>query len=90
MAGVVNVFNVEFGINDTALTRCLENRDFEEALHHVENGFGVSLDYGCYQRTPLFIVLSGEKSEFDGRNMPVHLALARKLIERGNVKFLFV
>ena len=80
-----SVFNVEFGINDTPLTRCLENRDFDEALHYVESGYGVSLDDGCYQRTPLFIVLSGETSQLDGRAMPVHLALARKLIERGRL-----
>ena len=41
------------------------------------------LDEGFYQRIPLYIVLSGENSTVDGEAIPIHLKIARRLIERG-------
>ena len=79
-------FNVVFGINETPLTRALETRQFEKALEYIDSRFGMCLDEGCYQRIPLYIVLSGENSAVDGEAMPVHLKVARRLIERGLVK----
>jgi len=43
------------------------------------------LDEGFYQRIPLYIVLSGENSAVDGEAMPIHLKIARRLIERGEI-----
>lgn len=79
-------FNVAFGINETSLTRALERRNYKEALEYIENRYGVCLDEGFYQRTPLHIVLSREKSRFDDKIMPVHLKIARRLIERGELR----
>ena len=83
-------FNVAFGINETSLTRALESRSYEKALEYIDSRYGACLDEGFYQRTPLFIVLSREKSRCDGKAMPVHLKIARRLVERGKQFFLFI
>ena len=76
-------FNVVFGINETPLTHALEARRFDEALEYIDSRYGICLDEGFYQRIPLYIVLSGENSAVDGKAMPIHLKIARRLIERG-------
>ena len=76
-------FNVVFGINETPLTHALETRRFDEALEYIDSRYGICLDEGFYQRIPLYIVLSGENSAVDGKAMPIHLKIARRLIERG-------
>lgn len=76
-------FNVVFGINETPLTHALETRRFDEALEYINSRYGMCLDEGFYQRIPLYIVLSGENSAVDGEAMPIHLKIARRLIERG-------
>ena len=78
-------FNVVFGINETPLTRALETRRFDEALEFINSRYGMCLDEGFYQRIPLYIVLSGENSAVDGKVIPVHLKIARQLIERGKI-----
>jgi hypothetical protein len=84
MAVAAAQFNVVLGFNQTPLTRALENRNFKEALDYIDNRYGGCLDEGYYRRIPLYIVLSGEKS-CDGKVMPVHLNIARRLIERGKL-----
>jgi len=78
-------FNVVFGITETPLTRALETRRFDEALEFINSRYGMCLDEGFYQRIPLYIVLSGENSTVDGKIIPVHLKIARRLIERGKI-----
>lgn len=78
-------FNVVFGINETPLTHALEARRFDEALEYINSRYGMCLDEGFYQRIPLYIVLSGENSAVDGEAMPIHLKIARRLIERGEI-----
>lgn len=78
-------FNVVFGINETPLTHALETRRFDEALEYINSRYGMCLDEGFYQRIPLYIVLSGENSAVDGEAMPIHLKIARRLIERGEI-----
>lgn len=79
-------FRVTFGFNETPLTFLLENRCFaaaEEMIRRDDEMVGV--DDGCYQRTPLFITLSGEKSAHDGHPCPRNLRLARLLVENGKL-----
>ncbi|KXJ22774.1 uncharacterized protein LOC110251807 [Exaiptasia diaphana] len=76
-------FNVVFGFNQTPLTEALESRNFNHALGIIESRSGSCLDEGYYRRIPLYIVLSGENSCFDGKVLPVHLKIARLLIEKG-------
>ncbi|EDO46667.1 predicted protein [Nematostella vectensis] len=83
MAAAPAVFNFVFGISETPLTQALERRNYSEALQYIDSRYGECLDEGYYRRTPLFIVLSGEQSSHDGREMPVHIQIARRLIERG-------
>ena len=75
--------NGVFGINETPLTQALETRRFDEALAYINSHHGMCLDEGPYQRIPLYIVLSGENSAVDGEAIPIHLKIARRLIERG-------
>lgn len=86
MAG--GVFHVEFGFNDTPLTRALESGNYvlaEKLIRETANPS--ALDEGCYQRTPLYICLCGLDSE-GTRPRPRNLYLARLLIERGaNVNY---
>lgn len=86
MAG--GVFHVQFGFNDTALTRALESGNYvlsERLIRETTNPS--SLDEGCYQRTPLYICLCGLDTE-ETRPRPRNLYLARLLIERGaNVNY---
>lgn len=86
MAGVV--FHVEFGFNDTALTRALESGNYTAAERIIrETNNPSSLNEGCYQRTPLFICLCGLDSE-EKRVKPRNLFLAKLLVERGaNVNY---
>ena len=83
MAAAPVSFNVVFGINETPLTHALETRRFDEALEYINSRYGMCLDEGFYQRIPLYIVLSGENSAVDGEAIPIHLNIARRLIERG-------
>lgn len=81
MAGVV--FHVEFGFNDTALTRALESGNYvgaEKIIRETNNPS--SLNEGCYQRTPLFICLCGLDVE-EKKVKPRNLFLAKLLVERG-------
>ena len=82
-AAPVQSFNVVFGINETPLTQALETRRFDDALAYINSLHGMCLDEGLYQRIPLYIVLSGENSTVDGEAIPIHLKIARRLIERG-------
>ncbi|KAK3098584.1 hypothetical protein FSP39_020939, partial [Pinctada imbricata] len=86
MAG--GVFHVEFGINDTQLTRALEKNNFVTAEKLIRDTTQASyLDEGCYQRTPLFICLCGMDEE-EQRVKPRNLYLAKLLVEQGaNVNF---
>ncbi|CAG2257658.1 unnamed protein product [Mytilus edulis] len=62
MAG--GVFHVEFGINETSLTRALESGSYGAAERLIRENINPSyLDEGCYQRTPLFICLCGTDEE---------------------------
>lgn len=81
-AAPVQSFNVVFGINETPLTQALETRRFDDALAYINSRHGMCLDEGLYQRIPLYIVLSGENSTVDGEAIPIHLKIARRLIER--------
>lgn len=76
-------FNVVFGFNQTPLTEALENRNFNQALEIIESRSGSCLDEGYFRRIPLYIVLSGEDSCCDAKVLPIHLKIARLLIERG-------
>ncbi|KAK3580495.1 hypothetical protein CHS0354_001094 [Potamilus streckersoni] len=79
----VGVFHVEFGFNDTPLTRALEIGNFVAAEKLIrENSNPSYLDEGCYQRTPLYICLCGIDAE-DQRVRPRNLYLAKLLIEGG-------
>ncbi|KAL4232720.1 hypothetical protein ACF0H5_007408 [Mactra antiquata] len=86
MAG--GVFHVEFGFNDTPLTRALESGNYMLAEKLIcETANPSSLDEGCYQRTPLYICLCGLDAE-ETRPRPRNLYIARLLIERGaNVNY---
>ncbi|XP_060076255.1 uncharacterized protein LOC132555891 [Ylistrum balloti] len=86
MAG--GVFHVEFGINETNLTRALEQGNFVTAEKLIRDTNNPSfLDEGCYQRTPLFICLCGMDEE-EKRVRPRNLYLAKLMIEHGaNVNF---
>ncbi|XP_069133563.1 uncharacterized protein [Argopecten irradians] len=86
MAG--GVFHVEFGINETSLTRALEQGNFVTAEKLIRDASNPSfLDEGCYQRTPLFICLCGMDEE-EKRVRPRNLYLAKLMIEHGaNVNF---
>ena len=76
-------FHVEFGINETQLTRLLERGLYKEAENLIKENNGPSyLDEGCYQRTPLFIVLNGE-DETRERTLQRNLYVARLLVEYG-------
>lgn len=76
-------FHVEFGINETQLTRLLERGEYREAERLIqENNSASYLDEGCYQRTPLFIVLSGE-DETGQVHTQRNLHLAKLLVEHG-------
>ena len=76
-------FHVEFGINETQLTRLLERGQYNEAENLIRENSGPSyLDEGCYQRTPLFIVLSGEDETGNVRQQR-NLYLAKLLVEYG-------
>ncbi|XP_071112304.1 uncharacterized protein [Haliotis cracherodii] len=85
MAGV---FHVEFGFNDTDLTRALEQGNYASAERLILDNVNPSfLDEGCYQRIPLFICLCG-MDEGEQRTMARNLYLAKLLIERGaNVNY---
>ncbi|XP_070569096.1 uncharacterized protein [Ptychodera flava] len=75
-------FHVVFGINQTRLTRALEDKRFGEAESTIlETHVPSHLDEGFYQRTPLYIVLCG----FDeiGQPCPRNLHIAKLLVERG-------
>lgn len=81
MAG--NVFHVQFGFNDTPLTRALESGNYtiaEKIILATTNPS--SLDEGCYQRTPLYICLCGVDME-GTKPRPRNIYLARLLIEHG-------
>ncbi|XP_071135639.1 uncharacterized protein [Mytilus edulis] len=81
MAG--GVFHVEFGINETSLTRALESGSYGAAERLIRENINPSyLDEGCYQRTPLFICLCGTDEE-QTKVRPRHLYLAKLLVERG-------
>ena len=76
-------FHVEFGINETQLTRLLERDLYKEAENLIRENNGPSyLDEGCYQRTPLFIVLNGE-DETRQTTLQRNLYIARLLVEYG-------
>ena len=76
-------FHVEFGINETQLTRLLERGLYQEAENLIRENNGPSyLDEGCYQRTPLFMVLNGE-DETRERTLQRNLYVARMLVEYG-------
>eukprot|EP00118_Oscarella_pearsei_P007807 m.39151 g.39151 ORF g.39151 m.39151 type:complete len:465 (+) comp32678_c0_seq3:70-1464(+) len=75
-------FHVKFGFSETPLTLLLERRQYNAAEEIIASG-QMSLDDGLYQRTPLFIVLSGEASQYDDKPCPRNLKLARKLLRRG-------
>ncbi|XP_013399804.1 uncharacterized protein LOC106165962 [Lingula anatina] len=79
----VNVFHVEFGINETELTQALELQHYSRAEQLIRNTSSASyLDEGCYQRIPLYISLCGQS--IDGvSNIPVNLYIAKLLIEYG-------
>ncbi|BFZ24902.1 hypothetical protein BsWGS_27941 [Bradybaena similaris] len=77
------VFHVEFGINDTPLTRALEQGNYATAERLILECPNASyLDDGCYQRTPLYICLCGV-DEYHERVAVRNFHLARLLIERG-------
>ncbi|CAG5123761.1 unnamed protein product [Candidula unifasciata] len=77
------VFHVEFGMNDTALTRALEDGNYATAERLILECPNASyLDDGCYQRTPLYICLCGV-DEYHERVAVRNFHLARLLIERG-------
>ncbi|XP_078618265.1 uncharacterized protein LOC144885926 [Branchiostoma floridae x Branchiostoma japonicum] len=83
MAFAAPIFNVSFGVNQTFLTKALEEGQYEHAKKLIiENQTASYLDEGFYQRTPLFIVLSGF-NQFNGRAIPRNLELARLLIVQG-------
>ena len=76
-------FHVEFGINETQLTRLLERGLYKEAENLIiENNTPSYLDEGCYQRTPLFIVLNGEYETGQVRSQR-NLYIAKLLVEYG-------
>ena len=76
-------FHVEFGINETQLTRLLERGSYKEAENLIRENNGPSyLDEGCYQRTPLFIVLNGEDETGQTRSQR-NLYIAKLLVEYG-------
>jgi hypothetical protein len=75
-------FHVNFGFNETPLTSLLERRCFDAAEELIRGGTA-PLDDGCYQRTPLYIILSGEQSAHDGEPCPRNLYLARLLVQEG-------
>ncbi|XP_076445223.1 uncharacterized protein LOC143283073 [Babylonia areolata] len=80
---MAHVFHVEFGINDTPLTRALENGNFASAERLILDCMNPSyLDEGCYQRIPLNICLCGVDQDAE-RVTARNLYLARLLIERG-------
>ncbi|XP_036356448.1 uncharacterized protein LOC115214915 isoform X1 [Octopus sinensis] len=76
-------FHVEFGINETLLTQYLEKNDYISAERLIRETANPSyLDEGCYQRTPLYIVLCGlDEEELNVK--PRNLFLAKLCIERG-------
>ncbi|ESO85757.1 hypothetical protein LOTGIDRAFT_235723 [Lottia gigantea] len=77
------VFHVEFGINDTQLTRALEQGNYASAERYIlENSQSSYLDEGCYQRTPLFICLCGIAEDGD-RVKCRNFYLAKLMLERG-------
>ena len=56
---VANVFNVEFGFNDTELTRALEAGKYKEAERIVlANAHTSYLDEGCHLSIELFNFVS--------------------------------
>ncbi|GAB1598107.1 uncharacterized protein LOC115214915, partial [Argonauta hians] len=76
-------FHVEFGINETPLTNFLEKNDYISAEKIIRETANPSyLDEGCYQRTPLYIVLCGLDEE-EVNVKPRNLFLAKLCIERG-------
>lgn len=76
-------FHVEFGINETTLTQSLEKGEYALAESLIrENANPSYLDEGCYQRTPLYIVLCGLDAE-ELNVKPRNLFLAKLCIERG-------
>lgn len=80
---MAHVFHVEFGINDTPLTRALENGNYASAERLILECTNPSyLDEGCYQRIPLNICLCGVDQDAE-RVTTRNLYLARLLIERG-------
>ncbi|KAK7107611.1 uncharacterized protein [Littorina saxatilis] len=80
---MAHVFHVEFGINDTPLTRALENGNYASAERIILDCVNPScLDEGCYQRIPLHICLCGVDQDAE-RVTARNLYLARILIERG-------
>ncbi|XP_041353896.1 uncharacterized protein LOC121371803 isoform X2 [Gigantopelta aegis] len=85
---MANVFHVEFGINDTPLTRALEHGNYTTAERVIVECTNPSyLDEGCYQRTPLFICLCGVDEE-EERVTTRNFFLARIIIEHGaNVNY---
>ncbi|KAK6171501.1 hypothetical protein SNE40_019678 [Patella caerulea] len=77
------VFHVEFGINDTQLTRALEQGNYASAERFIlDNSQPSYLDEGCYQRTPLYICLCGVDEDAE-RVTCRNLYLAKLMIERG-------
>ncbi|CAH1799334.1 unnamed protein product [Owenia fusiformis] len=82
MAGP-GVFHVEFGINETQLTRALELHHYDEAEQMIEDCTNATyLDEGCYQRTPLYIVLCG-MNEDETTPAPRNLNIAALLVRAG-------
>ncbi|KAK7494831.1 hypothetical protein BaRGS_00013958 [Batillaria attramentaria] len=80
---MAHVFHVEFGINDTPLTRALENGNYASAERLILDCTNPSyLDEGCYQRTPLHICLCGVDQDAE-RVIARNFYLARLLIEGG-------
>ncbi|XP_064629168.1 uncharacterized protein LOC135488472 isoform X2 [Lineus longissimus] len=75
MAGV---FHVQFGINETPLSRALEYGQFDVAEKMIKECTSASyLDEGCYTRTPLVICLKPRlKSK-------TNFHIAKLLVERG-------
>ncbi|XP_076364137.1 uncharacterized protein LOC143253720 isoform X7 [Tachypleus tridentatus] len=75
-------FQVNWGINDTPLTRALELGDDVKAASIIrENSDPSFLNEGPYERVPLYIVVCGLRS--DGSTRPINLHLAKLLLENG-------
>ncbi|XP_049787803.1 uncharacterized protein LOC126191107 isoform X1 [Schistocerca cancellata] len=77
----IPVYHAQIGINDTPITRALEEGQFKLAQQLIlENTDRSYLDEGPFVKIPLALVLSGDP-EF--RKHQRHLGLAKLLVERG-------